>query len=99
MSPEDSFTDARDLCNSTSEYQDLDEKSQGFSNRNEFLAETPADKGSPDFPTQTQNTSNFGLLNMGKVNRKEADFQDEFLAKYDEFSESWRAAVKKMQRF
>ena len=27
------------------------------------------------------------------------DFQDDFLAKYDEFSESWREACRKMQRF
>ena len=36
MSPEDSFTDARDLCNSTSEYQDFDHKSQSFSNTDDF---------------------------------------------------------------
>lgn len=27
------------------------------------------------------------------------DFQDDFMDKYDEFSESWREACKKMQRF
>jgi hypothetical protein len=27
------------------------------------------------------------------------DFQDDFMDKYDEFSESWREACRKMQRF
>lgn len=35
---------------------------------------------------------------MGKVNQNRADFQQDFLANYNEFSESWRDAVNKMQR-
>ena len=28
-----------------------------------------------------------------------SDFQEDFLSKYDEFSESWREGCRKMQRF
>lgn len=40
-----------------------------------------------------------GGLNLSKVAEGKPDFQDDFLAKYDEFSESWREGVRKMQRF
>ena len=34
-----------------------------------------------------------------KKKEKIKDFQDEFMQHYDEFSESWRAACRKMKRF
>ena len=42
-------------------------------------------------------------LNLAAVKQKnevcgKADFQDEFMANYDEFSESWRDACKHMRR-
>jgi hypothetical protein len=37
-------------------------------------------------------------LKFDELNKK-TDFQDDFLAKYEEFSESWRAEVNKMKRF
>ena len=33
------------------------------------------------------------------VAAKPQDFQDEFMAKYDEFSESWRMMLRKQKRF
>ena len=41
-------------------------------------------------------------LNLAAVKEKNAesgarDFQDDFMAKYDEFSESWRQACKEMR--
>lgn len=35
----------------------------------------------------------------GVANTKPQDFQDEFMAKYDEFSESWRMMLRKQKRF
>ena len=37
-------------------------------------------------------------MKFDELNKK-TDFQDDFLAKYEEFSESWRAEVNKMKRF
>lgn len=37
-------------------------------------------------------------LNLGNI-RKGSDFQEDFLANYEDFSESWREACRKMQRF
>ena len=39
----------------------------------------------------------FGL-DLTKIN-KDDDYQDEFMAKYDEFSESWRNLIEKHKRF
>ena len=39
----------------------------------------------------------FGL-DLTKLN-KDDDYQDEFMAKYDEFSESWRNLIEKHKRF
>lgn len=39
----------------------------------------------------------FGI-DLSKLGNKE-DYQDEFMAKYDEFSESWRQLLKKDKRF
>lgn len=39
----------------------------------------------------------FGL-NLGALPKK-ADYQDEFMAKVDEFSESWRMQLRKEKRF
>ena len=39
---------------------------------------------------------------IGKLNlpeRQEGDFQDEFMARFDEFSESWRMMILKQKRF
>ena len=35
----------------------------------------------------------------GLPHAKPQDFQDEFMAKYDEFSESWRMMLRKQKRF
>jgi hypothetical protein len=69
MSEEDSFTDARDLCNSTSDNLELDERSLAQSDRinEKSLVDTPSHgEKSPDFPKHGQN-KNFGALNIGKV--------------------------------
>jgi hypothetical protein len=39
-----------------------------------------------------------GALDFSRIKRG-SDFQEDFLAKYDEFSESWREGCRKMQRF
>ncbi len=81
MSGEDSFTDARDLCNSTSDYPELeDEKSLAQSDHEQKLASP--EKSSHDFPNNGHNPI-FGALNIGKAIEKRADFQDDFLANYD----------------
>ena len=36
-------------------------------------------------------------LNLDQIKKK--DFHDEFMEKYDEYSESWREMMKKQQRF
>ena len=45
-----------------------------------------------------KNTNEY-QLNLNKIEPKdqnnENDFQDEFMAKYDEFSESWRMMIQK----
>jgi hypothetical protein len=38
-------------------------------------------------------------LNLTNVNNKKSDFQDEFCAKYNEFSESWRKQMNREKRF
>ena len=37
-------------------------------------------------------------LNLQAVKKNKTDFQDDFMAKYDEFSESWRKACDEMRR-
>ena len=51
-------------------------------------------------PTKPQGIPKLGLkmpLNVGQVQKEYAndneDFQDEFMGKYNEFSESWRQAI------
>jgi hypothetical protein len=41
--------------------------------------------------------NDYQLGGLGNV--KPVDFQDEFMAKYDEFSESWRMMLRKQKRF
>lgn len=39
-------------------------------------------------------------LDLSKLKgQNKQDYQDEFMAKYDEFSESWRKLLKKDKRF
>lgn len=46
-----------------------------------------------------QKPMGFGLgLNLGAIGAKE-DYQDEFMARVDEFSESWRQQLRKEKRF
>lgn len=96
MSQEDSFTDARDLCNSTSNYAEnlsdfqVEEIEKSSQNQKTFK--------SPDFNIKHQQKQ-ITALNFDDFKGQKTDFQDDFMAKYDEFSESWREACKKMQRF
>lgn len=43
---------------------------------------------------QASKPSKMAGLNLNKVQDEKRDFQDMFLAKYDEFSESWREGVR-----
>jgi len=53
-------------------------------------------KGSAGGPVNDEG-NDYQLGGLPKV--KPADFQDEFMAKYDEFSESWRMMLRKQKRF
>ena len=50
-------------------------------------------------PAKPGGSLGFGIgIDLSKLGNKE-DYQDEFMAKYDEFSESWRQLLKKDKRF
>lgn len=52
-------------------------------------------KGKPLGDGQDDNENNGNDYQLDGVAAKPQDFQDEFMAKYDEFSESWRMMLRK----
>lgn len=55
-------------------------------------------KGKPG-EAQDDNGAQGNDYQLQLPNAKPQDFQDEFMAKYDEFSESWRMMLRKQKRF
>ena len=97
---DESFTDAGDLCNSSNS-DNLSNIEAGVfhfatddSNHPNAICEVVVGQKKTNPPVVGLAFSQ--LNNNGASN---TDFQDEFLGKYDEFSESWRAEVKKMHRY
>ena len=54
--------------------------------------------GSMALPLDGKKAGGMAGLDLTKLN-KDDDYQDEFMAKYDEFSESWRNLIEKHKRF
>ena len=98
-SEESDFTDANNLGQTSSSGYDGPNIKDHIHNINSFLnseINLQGNGGAQQDRPPIKATMNLKIADVGN---SKTDFQDDFLSKYDEFSESWREGVRQMKRF